>query len=49
MFFDLISKRYSVRNFKTDQILVAGQVAPTGANMQPQRLIIVRERTGLEN
>jgi nitroreductase len=55
-FMDLIKKRYSVRNFKKDpvpdefikQILEAGRLAPTGANTQPQRLIVVRERDGLD-
>jgi nitroreductase len=53
---DIIQKRYSVRNFKKDpvpddmikQILEAGRLAPTGANTQPQRLIVIREQSGLD-
>ena len=53
---ELISKRRSVRDYKSDpvpenilmQILEAGRLAPTGANRQPQRLIVVREQTGLD-
>lgn len=54
-FLELAKKRYSVRNFqakeveeeKLMQILEAGRVAPTGANFQPQRLIVVKEEEGL--
>lgn len=53
---ELIKKRHSVRDYKKDpvtdeilkQILEAGRLAPTGANRQPQRLIVVREKTGLD-
>ncbi len=55
-FLELAKKRYSVRKFqdkqieeeKLLQILEAGRVAPTGANKQPQRLIVVREKEGFE-
>ena len=55
-FMELIKKRHSVRDFKKEpvpeelfkQILEAGRLAPTGANKQPQRLIVVREKIGLE-
>jgi len=56
MLMDLIKKRYSVRNYKNEpvpddflnQILEAGRLAPTGANTQPQRIIVVREQNGIE-
>ncbi len=55
-FLQLAKRRYSVRSYqprlveqeKLDRILEAARVAPTGANRQPQRLIIVREAEGLE-
>lgn len=55
-FLQLAKKRYSVRNYlprkveeeKLFKILEAGRVAPTGANRQPQRLIVIREAAGLE-
>lgn len=55
-FLELIKKRHSVRDYKPDpvpeellkQILEAGRLAPTGANKQPQRLIVVRGKSGLE-
>ena len=55
-FLELAKKRYSVRSYKEapvereklDQILGAGRVAPTGANKQPQRLIVVQSKEGLE-
>ena len=48
-FKQLISERYSVRNFKTghleqeviDKILDAGHIAPTGCNYQPQRVLVL--------
>jgi Nitroreductase len=54
-FLDLAKKRYSVRAYtaqsvekeKLDLILEAGRVAPTGANMQPQRLIVIQSKDGL--
>jgi nitroreductase len=55
-FLELAKKRYAVRSFITKKvepeklkiILEAGRVAPTGANMQPQELIVVQESSGLE-
>ena len=54
-FLDLAKKRYTVRSYTTqsvekeklDIILETGRVAPTGANMQPQRLIVVQGEVGL--
>ena len=37
-----------VEEEKLMKILEAGRVAPTGANAQPQRLIVVREKEGIE-
>lgn len=54
--FPLVSqKRYACRKYtaqkveqaKLDTILEAGRVAPTGANRQPQRLIVVRSEEGM--
>lgn len=55
-FLELAKKRYSVRKYlpqkveedKLLKILEAGRVAPTGANRQPQKLIVVRDPEGLE-
>jgi len=55
-FLDLAKKRYSSRKYKNTpvegeklaKILEAGRVAPTGANTQPQRIIVVKEAAGLE-
>ncbi len=55
-FLELAKKRYSVRQYKPekvekeklDKILEAGRVAPTGANRQPQRIIVVESAEGLE-
>jgi nitroreductase len=49
-FFDLIQRRYSVRAYKStpveqdklDKILEAAVLAPTAANRQPFRLLVVR-------
>jgi nitroreductase len=54
-FLDIAKARYSVRKFKSDSvepeklqiILEAGRVAPTGANRQPQRIIVVQRPEGL--
>lgn len=54
-FLEIAKKRYSVRDFQPKKvekekllmILEAGRVAPTGANKQPQRLIVVQEDEGL--
>ncbi|GKU23901.1 nitroreductase [Clostridium folliculivorans] len=48
-FIELAKERYSVRNFdsrkvekeKLDLILEAGRIAPTAANLQPQRILVV--------
>ena len=48
-FKQLITERYSVRNFKPehlpqeliDKILAAGHKAPTGCNYQPQRILVL--------
>lgn len=53
---ELAKKRYSVRKYeetkveeeKLHTILEAGRVAPSGKNNQPTRLIVVREKAGLE-
>ena len=55
-FLDLAKKRYSVRKYedkkvekeKLLKILEAGRVAPTGANTQPQRLIVLQEKESLQ-
>ncbi|MCL6477981.1 MAG: nitroreductase family protein [Peptococcaceae bacterium] len=55
-FLELAKRRYSVRKYEARQveeeklfkILEAGRVAPTAVNYQPQRLIVVREKEGLE-
>ena len=49
-FSELIRERYSVRKFdsrpvekeKLDKILEAGQLAPTGCNYQPQRILVIQ-------
>jgi nitroreductase len=54
-FIDLAQKRYSVRSYsdkkvekeKLDLILKAANLAPTAANKQPQRLIVIQEEEGL--
>jgi nitroreductase len=54
-FIELAQKRYSARNFtdqklekeKLDTILEAGRVAPTAANRQPQRILVVQSEEGL--
>jgi len=55
-FLELAKARYSVRKFKPDAvepeklqtILEAARIAPTGANRQPQRIIVVQQPEGLE-
>lgn len=55
-FLELAKKRYSVRSYKDipvekeklDKILEAGRVAPTGVNAQPQRIIAVTSKEGME-
>ena len=54
-FYELAKSRYSVRNFKqqpipqetVDKILAYGHIAPTGCNMQPQRILVINEATSL--
>jgi len=54
-FIELAQKRYSARQFtsqkvekeKLDQILEAGRIAPTAANRQPQRLLVIQSSEGL--
>ena len=55
-FLDIAKTRYSVRSYKNkkvekeklDKILEAAHVAPTAANLQPVRLLVVQEKEGLE-
>lgn len=55
-FSELAKTRYSVRNYEAKpvedekllHILEAGRVAPTAGNKQPQRILVVREKEGLE-
>lgn len=54
-FLQLAKTRYSVRKYeekkveeeKLEKILEAGRVAPTGANTQPQKLIVITREEGL--
>ncbi|MCE5284682.1 MAG: nitroreductase family protein [Pelosinus sp.] len=53
---DLAKRRYSVRQYedtpveeeKLQKLLEAARVAPSAKNNQPSRLIVVRQKTGLE-
>lgn len=55
-FLELAKKRYSVRKYQSKKveeeklmrILEAARVAPTGANIQPQRILVIKEKEGLE-
>lgn len=55
-FLELAKRRFTVRCFgkmkveqeKLSLILEAGRVAPTAANLQPQRIIVVQSEEGLE-
>lgn len=55
-FLKLAEERYSVRKFSQkeisqedlDKILRAGQVAPTAANFQPQRIFVLKSKEALE-
>ncbi len=55
-FIEIAKRRYSVRSYqekeveeeKLHKILEAAHVAPTAANLQPVRLIVVRKKEGLE-
>ncbi len=52
----LISNRYSVRKFENkhltqaeiDEILAAGHIAPTGCNIQPQRILVLNTDESVE-
>ena len=54
-FLSLAKKRYACRKYtaqkvereKLEQILEAGRVAPTGANRQPQRLVVIESEEGM--
>lgn len=53
-FLDVAKERYSVRNYsskkvekeKLESILEAAHVAPTAANLQPVRLLVIQEEAG---
>lgn len=55
-FLELVKERYSVRDFldkeieqeKLDKILLAGNVAPTACNKQPQKIYILKSREAIE-
>lgn len=55
-FLQIAKRRYACRQYldrkvepeKLEAILEAGRIAPTGANRQPQRLIVVQSAEGME-
>jgi nitroreductase len=55
-FLEIIKSRYSERKYenkkveedKLVKILEAGRIAPTGANTQPQRIIVVQQKEGMD-
>ena len=55
-FLELVSKRYSERNFsempieqeKLDKILEAGRLVPTACNYQPQKFYVLKNKKTLE-
>jgi nitroreductase len=55
-FLSLAKRRFSVRKYKDtpvepemiNTILEAGRVAPTGANLQPYKILLVKSKAGLE-
>ncbi len=55
-FMELVKARYSVRSFdvtpvekeQLDLVLQAGQLAPTAANRQPQRILVISSDKGME-
>lgn len=55
-FLTLVKRRYACRQYqdrkvepeKLQEILEAGRVAPTGANRQPQRLVVIQSKEGME-
>lgn len=52
----LIKERFSVRNFRSEQIsendlkqiLKAGHLAPTGCNYQPYRILVMKDASAME-
>ena len=54
-FYELAKSRYSVRNFlqkevakeTIEKILAYGHIAPTGCNMQPQRILVIEDEEQL--
>lgn len=54
-FFDLVKTRYSVRDYeprpvedeKLQQILEAARLAPTAANLQPQRILVLKSEKAM--
>lgn len=54
-FMELAKRRYAVRKFqdrpveqeKLDVILIAGNIAPTAKNLQPQRIYVLQSETAL--
>ena len=54
-FYELAKSRYSVRSFKDEKIsketinkiLAYGHLAPTGCNLQPQRILVLNEEESL--
>jgi nitroreductase len=55
-FLEIIKKRYSERKYENKKveedkllkILEAGRIAPTGANAQPQRIIVVQQKESMD-
>ena len=55
-FLELVSKRYSERNFsetpieqeKLDKILESGRLVPTACNYQPQKFYVLKSKKALE-
>lgn len=55
-FLELAKERFSVRKFKElsvpqediDKILEAGRVAPTACNNQPQKILVINSKEGIE-
>ena len=55
-FMELAKKRYSVRQYsdkpveeqKLNEILNAGRIAPTGSNYQPQKVLVIQTKEGMQ-
>ena len=55
-FLELVKERYSVRDFKEvkvekeklDKVLLAGNLAPTAKNLQPQRIYVIESDDGIK-